>query len=101
MAAATGSQRLNVDLLRVIPADARVVVELGCGTGLLAEAYKRITPHGLYVGVEPDPDAANQAATRVDHVVAADPEKVQVKDLQVEAGDIDCLVYSNVLERCP
>jgi SAM-dependent methyltransferase len=97
--AAVSSQRLNLDLLRVIPADARAVVEVGCGTGLMGEAYKRINPHGTYVGVEPDPDAANVAATRLDHVVAGDADKVGVEQLPVEAGEIDCLIYNNVLER--
>jgi SAM-dependent methyltransferase len=99
MAAANVAQRLNVDLLRVIPADARVVVELGCGAGLTGEAYKRINPHAVYVGVESDPDAANAAATRLDHVVAGDADRLGVGDLPVDAGAVDCLVYNNVLER--
>jgi glycosyltransferase involved in cell wall biosynthesis len=99
--AASGAQRLNGDLLRVIPADARVVVEFGCGAGLLGEGYKRLNPHALYVGVEDNPDAAQAAVRRLDHVVTADPGRVEAGELQAEAGEIDCLVYNNVLEQWP
>ena len=34
--------RVNLDLLWLMPPDARIVVEVGCGAAALAEAYRRI-----------------------------------------------------------
>src|SRR4051812_21584140 len=62
--------RINPDLLRVVPTDARVVVEVGCGAGAMGAQFKRINPRTRYVGIELHPEAARIAAERLDHVVA-------------------------------
>ena len=59
------SLRVNLDLLRLIPPDARVVLEVGCGAGALAEAYRRINPSVRYLGIEKVAMKA-QAAARSD-----------------------------------
>jgi SAM-dependent methyltransferase len=91
--------RFNVDLLRVIPADAKVVVELGCGIGALGEQYKRINPHGRYIGVEHNLDTAKLAATRLDHTAVGDADTIDLASLNVPINEIDCLIYNNVLEH--
>jgi len=95
--------RVNVDLLRLMPPDARVVVEIGCGAGALAEAYRRINTQVRYFGIEKDPAAARAASAsgRVDRVVAGDVETVDpaVLDLSDTRPSVDCLVLGDVLEH--
>ncbi|MFI5455421.1 MAG: methyltransferase domain-containing protein [Isosphaerales bacterium] len=95
--------RVNVDLLRLMPPDARVVVEIGCGAGALAEAYRRINTQVHYFGIEKDPAAARAAGAsgRVDRVVAGDVETVDpaALDLSDTSPSVDCLVLGDVLEH--
>jgi glycosyltransferase involved in cell wall biosynthesis/SAM-dependent methyltransferase len=78
-------------LLRLLPANANIIVEIGCGTGTMGEHYKRINPRCQYFGVEANAEAAAIAATRIDGVAIA------FADLPILLGEVDCLVYGNVL----
>jgi SAM-dependent methyltransferase len=95
--------RVNRDLLRLIPPNARSVLEVGCGAGALAQEYRRINPDVLYLGVEMMPEAASAAATigRVSRVFAGDAAIVEPSDLGLSAIDpgVDCLVFGDVLEH--
>lgn len=63
------------DLLRLLPPDAGLVVEIGPGT--LEEPYRRINPHGKFMTIALPAEA------------------------EIEEGSVDCLVYENVLEQVP
>jgi SAM-dependent methyltransferase len=95
--------RINPDLLRLIPPDAAVVLEAGCGAGALAEAYRRINPHVCYIGIERHVEAATFARSsgRIDRVIVGDLEVVEPEALGLaeDQPSVDCLVFGDVLEH--
>lgn len=86
---------INRPVLDCIPATARRVLDLGCGTGALAEALKRRTASVAVVGVTYSEAEAAAAAPRLDEVRVADLNDFDFQGL----GTFDCAVLSHVLEH--
>jgi SAM-dependent methyltransferase len=84
----------NPDLVGRIPLTAKVVLEVGCGTGALAAEYKSRNPLVRYLGIEIDPAAARVAATRMDAVATVDVER---DPLPFGTEKFDCIIYGGVL----
>lgn len=82
------------DVLAVVPAGVRDVLDVGCGGGALGRALRargaRVT------GVEKEPAAAAAARERLDRVVEADVEK---DPLPFREGEFDCILYCDILEH--
>jgi trans-aconitate methyltransferase len=91
--------RVNPDLLKLLPLDARLIVESGCGTGALGVEYLSLNPAATYVGVERDEAAGRRARTHLAQVEIADVEEVDLAAIGIERGTVDCLVYGDVLEH--
>ncbi len=93
---------VNVDVLSMLPKEARTVVEIGCGAGRLTEVYRAINPTVRYLGVEISTEAAQQAATQMDDMIIGNIEDTDVfSELEDILGgsEIDVLVFSDVLEH--
>lgn len=87
----------NSDLLHRIPLSARTIVDIGCGDGTLAAAYRKMNPRCRLLGIETDPAAAELAREHLDQVATLDVEAGALPfDLM---GGVDCIIYSGVLER--
>src|SRR6516165_230562 len=65
----------NNDLLERIPLSATVVLDVGCNTGALGAAYRRLNPRARLLGIEQDPEAAEVATQRLDQVAVVDVEQ--------------------------
>ena len=88
----------NHDLLERIPLNAGVVLDVGCHTGALGAAYRRLNPRALLLGIESDPATAEVAARRLDQVAVVDVEQ---DPMPFALGDreIDCIVYGDTVEH--
>ena len=86
----------NERLARAVPADARRVLEVGCGEGRLGALLKTMLPGREVFGIEREPAAASVAESHLDRVFTLD---VEGDDPSLEAGSIDVLLYGDVLEH--
>jgi SAM-dependent methyltransferase len=84
----------NESLARAVPADARRILEVGCGEGRLGARLKALAPGRQVFGVERESAAAAAAAAHLDAVFPIDAER---EDPPLEAGSLDVLLYGDEL----
>lgn len=89
---------VNPDLLELIPLDATRVLEVGCGEGALAAAYRERNPKVHYVAVETHWPAADKAILHVDRLILGDFEDLTDADL-AQDGPFDAILLGDVLEH--
>jgi len=92
-------QNYNQDLLKLIPANARGVVEVGCNNGALAHAYKVINPGCMYTGIEIDPENAVRARAYCDAVLHLDIESTNNEFFKGFSINSNVWILGDVLER--
>jgi SAM-dependent methyltransferase len=85
------------DVLPRIPMSAHTILDVGCGTGELAAAFRRINPKARLLGIEIDPLAAALAAPHLDQVSISDVEAGPLP-FDIPNG-IDCIIYNDVLQH--
>jgi SAM-dependent methyltransferase len=85
------------NLLGYVPENVCAVVELGCGAGVFGAELKRLRSCRVD-GLELDPDAAREAADRLDSVVVGKVEE-HLDSLPLERCDL--LVCNDLLEHLP
>ncbi len=89
-------QGCNEALLQAVPADARTLLEVGCGEGMLGARLKTAIPQITAFGIEREPEIAARARERLDQVFTLD---VQVDDPPLESASLDCILFGDVLEH--
>lgn len=89
---------LRREIIAEIPADARLIVDVGAADGTLGRHLLAGRPDRRVIGLEIDPALASTARTRLTDVIDADVATVDWERL-VPGSPIDCLVFADVLEH--
>ncbi len=95
----------NPDLLRFIPPDAKTVLEIGCGEGALCEAYRRVNPGVVWLGIEKELSAARIATAKGAKMVGVDIDAddpalaIYSCDRAMADQKVDVLIFGDVLEH--
>ena len=83
------------EVVRLVPENARQVIDVGCGAGALGASIKRALPRAEVRGVEYVPSQAEQAKRVLDDAVSADAAAAPPAAWPAP----DCLVFADVLEH--
>jgi GT2 family glycosyltransferase len=83
------------EIVELVPADARRIVDVGCGAGCLGASIKRARAAVEVRGVEIVPEAAQAARQVLDDAVVARAED----DPPTHWPQPDCVIFADVLEH--
>lgn len=83
------------DVQALIPEDAKRILDIGCGAGALGADLKRHRDVNV-TGIELNPDAAQRARGRLDHVINKSIDQVDACDIP---ESFDCVILADVLEH--
>lgn len=85
------------EMLPFIPASAKSILDVGCGTGRFGTDLKAQNPERRVDGIEPNLPSVQLAGERLDHVFQGTIESYfEQKDL---SPTYDCIVFNDVLEH--
>jgi SAM-dependent methyltransferase len=91
--------RVREELLDMIEAAPRSVLDVGCGGGATDAELKRRFPCAAVVGIESVPAAADHAAARLDRVIRANAETLDFEAEGIDPGTFDLIIVADVLEH--
>ncbi len=86
---------VRVDVLELVPQRCKMLLDVGCGTGLTAAAMKEKTQGKVY-GLELFAEVAKQAELRMDGVFVEDVSSFFDK---TPTQKYDCIVFADILEH--
>ncbi len=85
------------DILELVPDQIERVLDVGCSIGALGEQIKRKTSAEV-IGVEIDEEMAKEAEGKLDRIINADIEKLDLKNAFSDQV-FDCIIFADVLEH--
>lgn len=88
----------NPDLLRLIPAFSKNIIEIGCSSGALAREFKVINPDCNYLGIEIDKGYADLAKRYCDQTEVADLDQVE-HEFYLKNRHRDAWIFGDTLEH--
>ncbi|HZZ91676.1 MAG TPA: methyltransferase domain-containing protein [Usitatibacter sp.] len=88
----------NLDLLALVPQGVERVVEAGCSSGALGQAFLAQRPEVEYIGIEMVREYAEVARGRLSEVVVANVEEMEDRSFDV-LNPTDCWIFGDVLEH--
>lgn len=89
---------VNNELLSLVPATVRRIVEVGCMQGALAQVVRQRQPAVQFVGVDIDPDYAAVAALHCTAAIAANIETMDAGQFDALFPS-DCWIFGDCLEH--
>ncbi len=89
---------VNNELLAMVPATTRRIVEVGCMLGALAQAVRQRQPNLHFVGIDIDPDYVQVAAAHCNETFAGDIETIDERRFNALFPS-DCWIFGDCLEH--
>jgi len=87
------------DIVKLIPKNAKTILDVGCGAGLLGQNIKKIIKHKVFCyGIDTNKELACHARKYLDKVIIADLNNLSLWQ-QVEDKSLDVIVFADVLEH--
>jgi GT2 family glycosyltransferase len=86
---------LRPEILKLVSTDAKIILDVGCGSGRLGAALKE-RQQARVAGIETDPAAAAVAQGRLDRVYKKSCQGFPVGNLEYKP---DCIIFGDVLEH--
>lgn len=83
------------EMLRYLPENARIILDVGCGEGGFGELIKQQREAEVW-GIELVSKAAEKARTKLDRVFVGN---IETDQFDLPEGYFDCIVFNDVLEH--
>jgi len=87
-----------MDIVELIPESAQKILDVGCSNGALGNYLRAMNPKCIVDGVEIDEIFCTEAKKKLNHVVNANLNKKQLKELLPDKK-FDCIIFADILEH--
>jgi len=87
------------ELLNFLPADAQILIDVGCSTGTTGYYYKRINPQSLYGGIFINSELSSEVIKGLDQIILSSIDQLETIELELDPETVDCLIYDSILPQ--